>query len=304
MVLMTNGVPDGYVTVQLICDGTNVPRSIHGFVSGTNTIVLPDGTPQSGWMSEVALVASLTNTSNFAKAYTLLLPPAANADGTNSPAGFGYALLTNVLRGEFSAAQVTFTGALPDWSTLASSMPIREDNQIPVYLNYFQTPQPGMLFGMLNLVSNPPYVPTGNLTWIRKATGRGMFTNGFTNNYSFVPISPWSNSVPPGDLITTNQLVLSGGGLTAPLTYLVTYGRTNLVLTETGGSTNHASATVNTNTGLLTVTFTNDMKKTIKGYGIVLQNTNFGGAITNFGGGFFIVGPSNNPTNSGSISLQ
>ena len=31
-------------------------------------------------------------------------------------------------------------------------MPIREDNQIPIYLNYFQTPQPGMLFGMLNLL--------------------------------------------------------------------------------------------------------------------------------------------------------
>ena len=141
------------------------------------------------------------------------------------------------------------------------------------------------------------------MTWIRKATGSGLFTNGFTNNYTSVPISPWSNSVPLGNIITANQLVLSGGGLTAPLTYSVTYNGTNLVVTETGGSTNNASATVNTNTGLLTVTFTNDMKKTITGYGIILQNTNFA-AITNFAGGFFIVGPGNNPTNSGSIFLQ
>ncbi len=302
-VVMTNGVPDGYVTVQLICDGTNVPRTIHGLVIGTNSIVLPDGTPQNGWMSEVALVAGLTNTSNFAGAYTLLIPPAPNANGTNFPAGFGYGLLTNVLQGQPSGPDVIFTGALPDWSTFASSMPIREDNQIPIYLNYFQTPQPGMLFGMLNLVSNPPYVPSCNLTWIRKATGSGLFTNGFTNNYTSVPISPWSNSVPLGNIITANQLVLSGGGLTAPLTYSVTYNGTNLVVTETGGSTNNASATVNTNTGLLTVTFTNDMKKTITGYGIILQNTNFA-AITNFAGGFFIVGPGNNPTNSGSIFLQ
>jgi hypothetical protein len=303
LVVMTNGVPDGYVTVQLNCDGTNVPRSIHGFVSGTNTIVLPDGTPQAGWMSEVALVASLTNTSNFAGAYTLLIPPAAGADGTHSPAGFGYALITNILRGEFSAAVVSFTGVLPDWSTFASRMPIREDNQIPIYLNYFQTPQPGLLFGMLSLVSNTPYVPTGNLTWIRKATGSGLFTNGFTNNYTSVPISPWSNSVPLGHLITANQLVLADGGLTTPLTYGVTFNGTNLVLTETSGSTNNASATVNTNTGLLTVTFTNDIKQKIKGYGTLLQNTN-AVALTNFGGGFFIMGPANNPTNSGSISLQ
>jgi hypothetical protein len=306
-VLMTNGVPGGYVTVQLVtvqltCDGTNVPRSIHGFVIGTNSVLLPDGAPQNGWVSEVALVASLTNTSNFAGSYTMLIPPAPNANGTNSPAGFGYGLLTNVLQS--SGGEVVFTGVLPDWSTFASSMPIREDSQIPIYLNYFQTPQPGMLFGMISLVSNTPYVPSCNLTWIRKATGSGLFTNGFTNNYSLVPISPWSNSVPLGDLITTNELVLSGGGLTAPLTYLVTYNRTNLVLTETGGSTNNASATVNTNTGLLTVKFTNDMKKTITGYGAVLQNTNLAGSLTNFGGGFFIVGPSNNPTNSGSISLQ
>ena len=302
-VVITNGVPDGTVTVQLICDGTNVPRSIHGFVSGTNTILLPDGTAQSGWMSEVSLVASLTNTSNFPGAYTMLIPPAAGADGISSPAGFGYVMITNVLRGDFSSAYCSFAGVLPDWSTLATSMPIGEDNQIPVYLNYFQTPQPGMLFGKLNLVSNTPYIPSGNLTWIRKATGYGLFTNGFTNNYSSVAISPWSNSVHISNIITANQLVLEGGGLTAPLDYLVTYNGTNLVLTETGGSTNNASATVNTNTGRLTVTFTNDVKKTIKGYGTILQNTSAAG-LANFGGGFFIVGPSAYPTNSGSIILQ
>ena len=116
-VLMTNGVPDGNVTVQLLCDGTNLPRTIHGWVIGTNTILLPDGTPQSGWTSQVVAVASLTNTSNFAGAYTLLIPPAANADGTNSPSGYGYAVLTNILRAEFAPAGVAFTGLLPDWSS-------------------------------------------------------------------------------------------------------------------------------------------------------------------------------------------
>jgi hypothetical protein len=301
-VVITNGVPDGTVTVQLICDGTNVPRSIHGFVSGTNAIVLPDGTSTNGWMSEVALVASLTNTSNFPGAYTLLIPPAAGADGISAPAGFGYAMITNVLPSASSAAYFSFAGVLADWSTLATSMPVREDNQIPVYLNYFQTPQPGMLFGMLNLASNAPYIPTGNLTWIRKATGYGMFTNGFTNNYSTVAISPWSNSVPLGDIITANQLVLDGGGLAAPLTYSVTYNGTNLVLAENGGSTNNGSATVNTNTGRFTVVFTNDIHQTITGHGAILQNTSAAG-LTNFGGGFYVIGSSSYPTNSGSIVL-
>jgi hypothetical protein len=128
-----------------------------------------------------------------------------------------------------------------------------------------------------------------------------MFTNGFTNYYPVVPISPWSNSVPLGDIITTQQLVLSGGGLTAPLAYSVQVNGTNLVLTESGGSTNHASGYVNPNTGRLVVAFTNDSGATVYGRGAILQNPN-GGTV--LGGGFFIMGPQAAPTNSGSFSLR
>jgi hypothetical protein len=267
---------------------------------GTNSIVV-GGAIQEGWISEAALVASLTNTSNFAPRYTMLIPPAADSNGTNSPSGYGYALLTNTLGTAALPAAVTFTGLLADWASITYAAPIREDNAIPIYLNYYNTPQPGMLFGLLNLASNAPFLPSANLTWIRKAGSPGLFTNGFTNFYPAVPVSPWSNSVPLGDIITANQLILSNGALTAPLTYSVQTNGTNLVLTGIGGSTNHASGSVNTNTGQLTITFTNDSKATVTGKGAILQNTNVGAVL---GGGFFIVGPQATPTNSGSILLQ
>jgi hypothetical protein len=299
-VLVTNGVPDGNVRVELFCDGINPPRSIHGFVIGTNTIILPNGTPQMGWESEVALVASLTNTRNFARAYTLLIPPATSAIGT-PPSGYGYAVLTNTLQANGFPSAVTFTGLLPDWASIVYAMPIREDSVIPIYLNYYHTPQPGMLFGTVSLSSNTITSASANLTWIRKQTSYGLFTNGFTNNYSSLPVPPWSNSVHLSNVITTNELVLSGGGLTTPLTYSVTLKGTNLVLAGTGGSTNHASGFVNSDTGKLTIRFTNDSKVIVTGRGAILQNTNIG---ADFGGGFFIVGPAATPTNSGSISLQ
>ncbi len=299
--LLVSNVPDGNVTVELSCDGTNTPRTIHGWVIGTNTILLPNGTEQAGWQSEAALVASLTNTSNFPGAYTLLIPPASNAIGTNVPTGCGYVALTNTLRAGGVPAAVRLTGLLPDWASIVTVIPIGEDNAMPIYLNYYNTPQPGMLFGMLTLASNAPYVPSGYLTWIRKASSIGLFTNGFTNNYPFVEVSPWSNAVRLSNIITTHQLVLADGGLTAPLTYAVTVSGTNLVLAQSGASTNHASGSVNTNTGKLTITFTNDLKVKVIGQGALLQNTN---GSANLGGGFFIVGPAATPTNSGSISWQ
>jgi hypothetical protein len=297
--VVTNAL-DGHVTVELQVNANSQPRTITGSVSGTNTIVV-GGNSQRGWNSEVALIASLTNTSNFARAYTMLIPPVAASNGTNSPSGYGYALLTNTVGTPAVPAAVTFTGLLADWASLVYVARIREDNAIPIYLNYYNTPQPGLLFGLLNLASNAPFLPSGNLTWIRKAASLGLFTNGFTNIYPVVPIAPWSNSVPLGDIITTNQLILSGGALTAPLTYSVRTNGTNLVLTESGGSTNHASGSVNTNTGQLTITFTNDSKATVTGKGAILQNTNVSPVLA---GGFFIVGPQATPTNSGSISLQ
>jgi len=296
--VVTNGL-DGHVKVELQVNGNSKPRTITGSVIGTNRIVVR-GTNQTGWISQVALIASLTNTSHFAPAYTLLIPPAADSNGTNSPAGCSYGLLTNS-PGSTAPATVFFRGLLADWASIGTAMPIREDNEIAVYLNYYNTPQPGMLYGMLNLVSNPPFVPSGSLTWIRKAGSTGLFTNGFTNYYPAVPISPWSNLVPINRVITSNQLVLSGGGLTAPLTYSVRLNGTNLVLTGTGGTTNHASGSVNTNNGRLKFTFTNDVKKTVTGKGAILQNTSVSDML---GGGFFIVGPQAAPTNSGSIVLQ
>jgi hypothetical protein len=74
---------------------------------------------------------------------------------------------------------------------------------------------------------------------------------------------------------------------------------TNLV--RLSGSTNFQSGSVNTNTGLLTITFTNDHRVTVTGYGAILQNPN---VSTNVGGGFFIQGPATGPTNIGSISLM
>jgi len=290
-----------YVKVVLHVNVNSAPgvaRTITATVTGTNT------TP--GWTSIGTLVASasLAATSLDAGRYVLLIPPSQQPLVTNPP-GYGYMLLTNNPGTASVPPYVTITGALADGTGIISqTVPIGEDNGIPIYQNPYTASAPGLLFGRLylsNSVDFPP--PWGNLTWIKKASSAGLFKAGFTNPPMAVQGSPWTPSSVPltSFFIPGSQLVVSNGGLTAPLdvrVYLV--NNTNLV-PQPNGIPNFKSGSINTNTGQLTVTFTNGFVRT--GKGVILQDS----FQSLYGGGFFIMSTSassSTPTNVGSITLM
>jgi len=289
----------GKVQVELTVNATSAPRTITASVTPTNSILV-NGVRQPPWTSEGTLFASLAYPHVNAGAYTLLIPPApANGFGAPvaTPPGYGYALLTNNAGTAAVLPSVTITGMLADGTTISQTVGIGEDNGIPVFPSPFTSSSNGLLFGRLNLSSTPTVPgPTGDLTWIRKASATGLFKAGFTNPAVAVQGSPWLNSVP--FLLPPNaQLVLSNYGAPTPLPalYVSVANKTNLVSVAT--SPYYTSGSINTNTGQLTITFTNYGVR-VTGRGAFLQDAGFGD-------GFFVMPPASaSPTNAGSISLQ
>jgi hypothetical protein len=187
------------VKVQLNVNPGSAPRTITGSVTGANTIVV-NGANQAGWTSDVLLVAGVTNSSQFASNYTMLIPPQqspalgdASKDAASlvissptpptNPPGYGYAALTVKPGTATVPASANFSGALADGTPITPSVPICESNMLPVYVTPYSTASSGMLFGWLNLsnaLAGP--TPSGNLTWIKKAATSGSFEAGFTNS--------------------------------------------------------------------------------------------------------------------------
>ena len=293
----------GKVSVQLTVNPESEPRTITATVSGTNNILV-NGTIQAGWTSTGQLIASLSNTSSDAPNYTLLIPPPTGSAGTNPP-GYGYALLTNYTGTASAAPFLKIQGALADGATISQTVPIGEDNGIPVFQNPYSNNASGLLFGRLSL-SDPlaASAPSGTLTWIRKAAANptnGFFKPGMTN-YPVVQGSYWSNSLALTNIIVTNsQFSVVGAGVnTNVAVYVSPTNHTNIV------SNTHVqgfrSASVNTNTGQLTLVFTNYGNVLVTGYGALLQTPYILGSATNLGGGFFTMPSATaSPTNAGSI---
>jgi hypothetical protein len=228
----------------------------------------------------------------------MLIPP----PPTVTPPGYGYVLLTN----DPADATVTLNGFLADGATFSQAAPIGEDDTIAVYPIAYSGSLSGVLWGKLTLSPAPATpTPTGNLTWIRKGPSSGMFEAGFTNDSLTVEGSPWSNSVPLDTIIVTNsQFTVVGAGVnTSVACYVSPTNHTNIVSnTKIAG---FKSATVNTNTGQLTLLFTNTGNVHVTGGGALLQTPYAIGSTTNIGGGFFTMPSSGaSPTNAGSILLS
>ena len=193
----SNGVRtvlDKNVEVELFVTNSS-PRTITGWVIGTNL---------GGWTSEVMLVATLPNSSNFARKFDMVIPPGTSA--LTNPPGYGYALLANAP----ATATVNMTGFLADGTSISQSMPIGEDSGIAVYPSPYNTAANAMLFGRLSLSNSPSSPgPSGTLTWIKKEGASGSFKAGFTNTQLEVRGSPWITPeilMPPGW-----PLIVAGG---------------------------------------------------------------------------------------------
>ncbi len=255
------------LVIEMTLNWNDSPPDITGTVSGYN------GGP---WVA--GLTNELAARESTSAEYTALVWPGV------APPGYGYILITN------RAGTVTLSGTLADGTSFSQSVPISATGDLPVCCNLYG--HTGLLLGWLGFQDGSP---TGNLTWIKKASrSTALYTNGFTN---LVPVqgSPWINPRPRTAAIDLafGQLDISGGNLLSPLSFNVALGVNNALSKLAASATNSLTGSVNPKTGLLTVTFGNGVgKATTAGKGAVLQNA------TN-AAGFFL-----GKTNAGAILLQ
>ena len=260
----------GTLTLAMHLDWNQSPPQITGTVRGTNG---------GGWTAE--LTNELAGSNLKSAEYTMLIPQGAN---TNSPSGYGYALMTNHL------GKVIVSGHLADGTAFATTLTESKTHHLPFYATPYTNG--GLLLGWLDLSSN---APAGNLKLIRPAAASGLFTGGYTNVVT-VQSSAWTNlgtktnaiSLPSG-----GQLAISGGFLAGPLDFSVVYTNNTFAKENVPGNrTNSLTLSIAAKTGLLSVTFGNgNGTNTTTGTGAILQNQNSGA-------GFFVT-----PTNAGSIQL-
>ncbi|MGP8202035.1 MAG: hypothetical protein ACLQU4_21320 [Limisphaerales bacterium] len=262
----------GPLTMEMTLNWNDAPPNITGTVSGTN------GGP---WVAN--LDAELAVKGSGSAAYTVLVPPPTN-ENEGFPPGFGYILMTN------HTGTFILSVTLADGTSFSQAVPVSGMGDLPVYGNLYSST--GLLLGWIGLESGSP---TGNLTWIKKASrSTALYTNGLTN-LTVVQGSSWTNPSPHTAAINLplGQLDISGGNLLAPLSFDVALSNNNALVRLPGSPTNSLTGSINAKTGLLTVTFGEGIgKATVVGHGAVLQNTNVAA-------GFFL-----GKTNAGSILLQ
>jgi uncharacterized repeat protein (TIGR02543 family) len=227
-----------------------------GNVAVTMTVNDNDGAPQitgtvsglsGAWQS--ALTADRATNIVHSAQFTLLIPPDAdNNPPDGSPAGNGYALITN------KSGTAVITGALADGVALNESTSVSGDGYVPVYANLYNGK--GLLLGWINLVTN---ASDESLTWAHPTARSGLYTNGFTNVAlsGQLLLSQWTN--PPANLGLLTNLYING---------------TNAIPVEITGDTIKGTdvvGTVNNKTGLLTVTIGSGPSKITAHGAIVLS---------------------------------
>jgi hypothetical protein len=253
----------GPLMVAMTLDSSNSPPVIYGTVSGTN------------WGA--TLTNHLSAGGGASSEYTMVLTPSGSLEG------FGYLLMTN------HAGSVTISGAMPDGTAVSQSVPVSATGELPFYASLYNGT--GLALGWVNLSSNST---TGVVTWIKKSSRAALYPKGQTNLMEVMG-SPWMAPKPGSPAIDFpgGFLDLSGGNLAEPLTFDVALGNNNGLIKLAGSATNSLSGTVNSKTGLLTITFGNGVgKSTTTGRGAVLQNA------TNAAGYFL------GKTNAGSITFS
>jgi uncharacterized repeat protein (TIGR02543 family) len=256
----------GPLTVAMTLNWNELPPQVTGTISGTNIWGL--------WTAN--LIADRAANSLPPAEYTMLIPPDPNnVPPTNSPGGYGYALITN------HAGAANIAGALADGAAFSQSVPVSQDGYVPIYANLYAGK--GLLLGWINLdLTNTSGV---SLTWIRPEHASGLYTNGFTNVFltNQILLSPWTN--PPGDIdLLTNLSVLDTiNDTNTPIPVTITSGKVTGPL---------VSGSVNLKTGQFTVTIGSGPAR-VTGHGAILPDATNGGGyfLTKTNAQAIILGP-------------
>jgi hypothetical protein len=230
------------------------------------------------WFSVLAAGrAAATPATNFAGAYTLLLPPGDGAP-TNSPGGYGFATLTNSADGN-----VVLAGCLGDGEAIGQSVPLLQHGKIPVYVSLYTGR--GSLMGWAAFSNPLPKTVSGVLNWIKPPTAvNTLYPQGFTNAAHILgsEYAPPRAGAPALNLPDAT-LTLAGGDLAGgPLVFTVGLASNNIITNLTGAPTNHLAVSIVPSTGAMTLTFRpTGAAADIVAQGAVLQNQ------TNAAGWFF-----------------
>ena len=282
------------VGIALLLDFTPADAFLGGSVSNA----------AAGWNSPIqadrAIFSATANPAiNYAGQFTLLLPPGPGAP-LLSPDGYGYAAITNTLGG-----MSILGGALADGTPFLWSAPISQNGGVPFYQSLYSGA--GSLMGWIYFTNEPPQNISTNswLSWIKPSIPKTLYPLGFTNLISQgLLASPYTNTAREGVPVlnlTNATLTLSNGNLTNGFLVYTNIGtnlasRNTLTNLDAGNTnlspTNHLAIAINTNNGLVTLTFqaTGEKSNTVA-HGAVLQNqTNALGAFpgTNQTGSFIL----------------
>jgi hypothetical protein len=256
----------------------------------------------AGWNSAIqadraVFSANLNPATNYVGQFTLLFPPDSTAP-VESPAGYGYAAVTNTLGGVS-----TLGGSLAEGTPFLWSVPIAGNGGIPVYQSLYAGK--GSLLGWIYFTNEPPQNVSTNswVSWIKPAILNTLYPAGFTN-LTGVLGSPYTNTAPagvPGLNLTGATLLLTNGNLTNGFLIYTNIGTNisshNTLTNLNAGNpnlspTNYLVIAINTNNGLVTVTFQpTGIRTNTVAHGAVLQNqTNAAGYFlgTNQSGAFLI----------------
>jgi uncharacterized repeat protein (TIGR03803 family) len=256
----------------------------------------------AGWKSVICadradFSASANPATNYAGQFTLLLPPGTNAP-VASPGGYGYAAITNTLGGIS-----TLGGALADGTRFLWSVPMAGNGGVPFYQSLYSGK--GSLLGWIYFTNEPPQNISANssVSWIKPSVPNTLYPSGFTNLMAGVLGSPYMNTARAGVPVlnfTNATLILSNGNLKGGALIFTNINSAKNTLTNLAGGTklgetNYLLLAINTNNGVVTVTFQATGAKTNTiAHGVVLQNqTNAAGYFlgTNQSGAFLLENP-------------
>jgi hypothetical protein len=205
--------------------------------------------------------------------YTLIVP--GNGDGSTAPGGDSYATMS-----VDKAGRMRMVGALADGTRVMQSGTVSSDNAWPVYVPLYGGQ--GLVWGWISFTNSPQATLGGELTWVRTSAAKAkLYPNGFTlrtNAWGLLYQKPGTgqNSLN----LTSGTVVLTGGGLSQPVTNSVTVTGSK----GTGTSGGKLSLTFNQGVGTFSGHETVEaLAKPIVFNGVVLQ-------VSNTAAGFFLQG--------------
>lgn len=211
---------------------------------------------------------------SFVKSYTLLFPQTLAA---GIPQGTGSATMNIDATGK-----VSWTGRLPDGTSVKQTVPLTKDGTWPLFLNLYK--KRGVMLGQVAHIATMTSDLGGSLDWLRPGESRAkLFPAGFIVNSlamvgsNYVPPPPGARVLSTLTAAVPNTVTkLDSGNLLTPITQQITIDSENTV-TVTGANTNKLALRINTTNGSFSGSFVHPVSnKRVNLNGIFFQKTNLG----------------------------